>query len=55
MKLKEKILQSGLKQKFVAKSVGLSPEHFNLMLNEKADMPESVRNKVNELLTKVSA
>lgn len=53
MNLKEKIEKSGLKQKFVAEKLGITPEHFNQMVNGRVTMPEKVRNEVNELLSKV--
>ncbi len=49
-KLKQKIKDSGLKQKFVAEKVGVSEAHFAMMINGQANMPEIVRNKVTELL-----
>lgn len=52
--LKEKIEASGLKQKFIAEKVNVGESHLTMMLNGKATMPEDVRNKINELLTKVT-
>lgn len=55
MNLREKIKASGLKQKFIAEKVGISESHLTMMLNENASMPEIVRNKINDLLKKVTA
>jgi len=52
--LKEKIQKSGLKQNFIAEKVGVGNSHLTMMLNGNAVMPEDVRNKINELLSKVS-
>lgn len=52
--LKQRIIDSGLKQKFVADKVGVSEAYFAMMLNGNASMPEDIRNKVNELLKKVT-
>jgi len=54
MTLKERINEAGIKQKKVAEKIGLSPEHLNLLLNGKLDMPEDIRNKINDLLSKVA-
>lgn len=54
-KLKEKIREAGLRQNFVADKCGVGHAHFSMMLNGTATMPESVRNKINELLIKVTA
>jgi len=53
--LRRKIESSGLKQNFIASKVGVSPAHLSMMLNNRAIMPELVRNKINELLTSVAA
>lgn len=53
--LKKKIKESGLKQKFIADRVGIGESHLTMMLNNNATMPESVRNAINDLLSKVSA
>lgn len=53
-KLKEKIKESGFKQSFIADMCGVGHAHFSMMLNGQATMPEQVRNKINELLQKVS-
>lgn len=55
MNLIEKIKASGLKQKFIAEKVGVSEAHLSMMLNENANMPERVRNLINDLLKKVTA
>jgi ATP phosphoribosyltransferase len=52
-KLKEKIKQSGLKQGFIADKIGIGASHLSMMLNGNATMPEDVRNKINQLLSKV--
>lgn len=52
--LKEKIKESGLKQNFIADKCGVGHSHFSMMLNGSVTMPESVRNKINELLLKVT-
>lgn len=54
MSLKEKIFNAGFKQKFIAEKIGITPEHLNQMLNGKISMSEDIRNKINELLSKVS-
>lgn len=54
MNLKEKISKSGLKQKFIAEKIGLTAEHLNLLLNNPEKMSEEIRNKINELLSKVA-
>lgn len=53
--LKRKIKDSGFKQKHIAEKVGVSEAHLTMMLNEKAVMPELVRNNINLLLSKVLA
>ena len=50
MKLEEKIKKSGLLKSFIAEKLGLSPAHFSMMLNNKIDMPEQIRNKLNVIL-----
>jgi len=52
-RLKEKIRQSGLLKTHIAEKVGVSSSHLSMMLNEKATMPESVRNKINDILNSV--
>lgn len=52
--LKKRIKDSGLKQRFIADKIGIGETHLTMMLNERATMPESVRNAINELLTKVT-
>lgn len=52
-KLKEKINKSGLKKSFIAKKIDIGASHLIMMLNGNATMPEDVRNKINELLSKV--
>lgn len=54
MDLKLKINQSGLKQKFIAEKIGITPEHLNQMLNGKITLSEEIRNKINDLLSKVN-
>lgn len=53
MNLQEKIKESGLRQNFLADKLGLSKSHFNQMIKGTATMPEHIRNKLNELLSKV--
>lgn len=53
-KLKERIKESGLKQNYIADKCGVGHAHFSMMINGTATMPEHVRNKINELLAKVS-
>lgn len=54
-KLKERIKESGLKQGFIAEKVGIkSASHLTMMLNGYATMPEEIRNKINDLLSKVT-
>lgn len=53
-KLKEKIKQSGLKQGFIADKIGVGASHLTMMLNGNATMPEDIRNKINQLLSKVT-
>lgn len=52
--LKERISKSGLKQTFIAEKVGVGNSHLTMMLNGNANMPEDIRNKINELLLKVT-
>lgn len=52
--LKQKIKDCGLKQKFVAEKVGLSEAYFAMMINGQVDMPEQIRNSVNNLLQKIA-
>lgn len=52
-KLKEKIKKSGLKKSFIAEKIDIGASHLIMMLNGNATMPEDVRNKINELLSKV--
>jgi predicted XRE-type DNA-binding protein len=49
--LKERIKQSGLKQSYIAERVGISASHLTMMLNEKAKMSETVKIKIDNLLT----
>lgn len=51
--LKQKIKDSGLKQKFIAEKIGISEAHLTMMLNNNATMPEKVRNGINDILLKV--
>lgn len=51
--LKEKIKLSGLKQVFIADKIGIGQSHLTMMLNGNAVMPEEIRNKINDLLSKV--
>jgi len=44
------IKRSGLQKGFIAGKVGVKPNHFSMMLNGKANMPEDVRNKVNTIV-----
>lgn len=53
-KLKERIRQSGLKQVFIAEKLGIGSSHLTMMLSGNAVMPEDIRNKINELLKKVT-
>lgn len=50
--LKERIRISGLKQKFIADTFGISVPHLNMMLNQKgsARMSPPLRDKINKLL-----
>lgn len=52
--LKQRIKDSGLKQRFIAEKLGIGETHLTMMLNGNATMPETVRNAINELLTKVT-
>ena len=54
MNLKERIKKSGIKQVKIAEVLGLTPEYLNLMINGKQIMSEDIRNKINELLSKVT-
>lgn len=54
MDLKQKIFDAGLKQKFIAEKIGITPEHLNMMLNGKITLSEEIRNKINDLLSKVN-
>jgi|GEM_PF-5695501 len=54
MNLKERITKSGLKQTKIAEIIGVTPEYLNLMINGKQSMSEDIRNKINEVLLKVS-
>ncbi len=51
--LRDRIRNSGLKQKFIAEKIGIGQTHLAMMLNDKATMPEMVRNSINDLLDKV--
>ena len=53
--LKERIRLSGLKQSYIADKVGVGASHLTMMLNGNAVMSEGIRNKINELLSKVMA
>jgi len=53
--LKERIRLSGLKQSYIADKVGVGASHLTMMLNGNAVMSEEIRNKINELLSKVMA
>jgi hypothetical protein len=52
--LKKNIEASGLLKSFIADKVGVSSAHLSMMLNEKATMPEDVRNKITLLLKQAS-
>lgn len=57
-KLKKRIKESGLKQKFIAKEVGINnSSHLTMMLNEigSARMTPEMEDKINKLLDKYSA
>jgi plasmid maintenance system antidote protein VapI len=54
MNLKERIVKSGIKQTKIAELIGITPEYLNLMINGKQPMSEEIRNKINEVLIKVS-
>lgn len=54
MKLKERIVKSGIKQVKIAELIGVTPEYLNLMLNGHQVMSEEIRNKINDILLKVS-
>jgi len=54
MNLKERIVKSGIKQTKIAEIIGVTPEYLNLMINGKQAMSEEIRNKINEILLKVS-
>lgn len=50
--LKLRIKRSGLKQKFIANSVGISESHLTMMLNKGATMSDRVRNEIITILEK---
>ena len=52
--LKEKIIDSGLKLNHIARRIGIGASHLTMMLNGNAVMPEEIRNKINDLLSKVA-
>ncbi len=54
MNLKQKIKNSGIKQKKIAEKLNLSPEYFNQMLNGHVAMSADIEIKVNELLLKIT-
>lgn len=51
--MKDKIKRSGLMKSHIAQRVGLSPAYFSMMINQKVDMPEEIRNKINIVLDSV--
>lgn len=53
-KLKQRIKQSGLKQKFIADAVGVGESHLTMMLNGigSANMSPELEDKINKLLDK---
>ena len=52
--LKREIESSGLQKKFIAKGVGLSPQHLSMMINGKAIMPDEIKKQIKVLLTKAN-
>jgi len=50
--LKIRILESGLKQSFIASKIGVSTAHLSMMLSGKATMPEDKRTAIVSLLPK---
>jgi transcriptional regulator with XRE-family HTH domain len=55
MTLKDKISNLGIKQKFIADKLSISPAYLSMMLNGNVVMSEEIRNKINELLPKATA
>lgn len=51
--LKQRIKNSGLKQKFIAEKVGVGDTHLTMMLNGNAIMSNEVHKKIVDLLAKV--
>lgn len=54
MNLKDTIKEKGLKQKKIAKTIGLSPEYLNQMLNGKMAMSPDIEQKIKDILIKVA-
>lgn len=51
--LKQKIINSGLKQSFIAATVGIGAAHLNMMLSGKAKMKDVIKENILKLLDKV--
>ena len=45
-----RIKESGLLKSAIADKVGLSSAHLSMMLQNKANMPEEIRNKINSII-----
>ena len=50
MDLKERIQSKGLKQKWVAKQIGINPITFNAYLNGFRNMPQDVSDRVKKFI-----
>lgn len=50
--LKQKILNSGLKQSYIAAKVGIGAAHLNMMLSGRAKMKKGIKEKIEKLLEK---
>ena len=55
IRVREAIKSSGLKQKFIAKKLGISETYLSLLLKGDYDMSDSIRQRIMSLCSAVSA
>lgn len=53
--LKRDIEGSGLQKKFIARKVGLTPQHLSMMINGKANMPDEIQKSIKKLIAKANS
>ena len=50
--MKQKIKQSGLKQKYIADKIGMHPSSLSRCLNKSSPMSDEIKKKINKILKK---